>query len=358
MRLILTLIMSLALLSCGVKSKNDDKEKSDKLKEFIVKTLDKKASMKIISGPEGVYPSGSPVFNHGKLRVNGLNLLDEKGAFIQLKGISSHGIQWYGEFVNEPNIDYLIKDFGINVFRVSMYTAEEGYLTNESLKEKVVNAVNICERLGIYVIIDWHMLLDNNPNMYIKESEEFFNEMSTLFAKKKHVLYEICNEPNGDDVTWEKDIKPYANTIIPVIRKNDPKSIILVGNSTWSSDVHIAAKDPLDFPNIMYTFHFYAGSHGKEYMEKVIKAQKLGAPVFVSEWGVTKASGDEGVFEKESTEWINFLDKNGISHINWSLSNKSEDCALLKNDTSYKSVISAQNLSKAGLLVKKLINIR
>ena len=33
----------------------------------------------------------------------------------------------------------------------------------------------------MYVIIDWHILSDNNPQTYKKESIEFFNEISKKY---------------------------------------------------------------------------------------------------------------------------------------------------------------------------------
>ena len=35
---------------------------------------------------------------HGKLTVKGINLIDEKGNKVQLRGMSSHGLLWYPEY--------------------------------------------------------------------------------------------------------------------------------------------------------------------------------------------------------------------------------------------------------------------
>ena len=349
-------LLILVIIACGKKEEPKEvKKEENKMKKFLAAKMVTEVKTPIRSKGEGIYPKNSSVAINGKLRVEKGKLLNEQGKNIQLKGISSHGLQWYGDFANRDNIKFFVDNWGINVFRASMYTAEEGYTTNPNLKEKVIEIVDIAESLGIYVIIDWHMLLDNDPNMYKKEAKDFFAEMSTIFAEKKHVFYEICNEPNGDDITWEGHVKPYSEEIIPTIRKNDPNSIILVGSSTWSSDVDVAATKPLEFENIMYTFHFYAGSHKQSYRDKVQKALDLGQGVFVSEWGVTKASGDEGIYESSSKEWIDFLDKNMISHVNWSLSNKAEDCALLKFTSSSRTPVTSEDLTDAAKLVEKLI---
>ena len=69
----------------------------------------------------------------------------------------------------------------------------------------------------MYVIVDWHILSDNNPQINKEESKRFFNEISSKLSGYNNVIYEICNEPNGG-TTWA-DIKSYALEIIPIIRQ-------------------------------------------------------------------------------------------------------------------------------------------
>jgi len=75
----------------------------------------------------------------------------------------------------------------------------------------------------------------NDPDYNL--SQEFWNYMSKKHASSDHVLYEICNAPNGVNFIV---IEKYANTIIPIIRANDPYTIIIIGTPFWSYDfVHI-----------------------------------------------------------------------------------------------------------------------
>ena len=69
----------------------------------------------------------------------------------------------------------------------------------------------------------------------------------------------------------------------------------------------------------MYTLHFYAGTHGQWLRDRADSALKAGLPLFVSEWGTSAADGSGGVFIEESRQWLDFLDKRGISWANWSL---------------------------------------
>lgn len=89
---------------------------------------------------------------------------------------------------------------------------------------------------------------------------QFLPGNAKKYGKQNNILYEICNEPNGN-VTWAKDIKPYAKKAIKKIRKYDKKNIIIVGTPTWSQDVDVVARSPLKEKNIVYSLHFYAATH-------------------------------------------------------------------------------------------------
>ena len=57
------------------------------------------------------------------------------------------------------------------------------------------------------------------------------------------------------------------------------------------------------------------------------KAFENGVPIFVSEWGTSLASGDGGPYLDEADKWLEYLNANYISWVNWSLSNKNETSA-------------------------------
>lgn len=80
------------------------------------------------------------------------------------------------------------------------------------------------------------------------------------------MIYEIWNEPNGENGTWP-EVKVYAEQIIDIIRQNDPINIIIVGTPTWSQRVDQAAVDPINRTNIAYTLHYYAATHKQSYRD-------------------------------------------------------------------------------------------
>ncbi len=288
------------------------------------------------------------VSQNGQLKVVGTRLCNEAGESVMLRGMSSHGLQWYSQFTSKEAIAFTSK-YGANVFRVAMYTQEGGYLSNKStVKAKLIEAVDNALSLDLYVVIDWHILSDGDPNSHTGEAKEFFSELSRRYRNHPGVLYEICNEPNGG-VSWG-DISRYASQVIPVIRKNSPNAVIFCGTPTWSQDVDEAAKKPLPYENVMYSLHFYAGTHGQSLKDKAENALKKGLPLFVTEWGTSDASGSGGNYLSESESWLAFLEKHGIGWINWSFCDKGESSAALLPGAA-PSRLRERDLSRSGAFV-------
>lgn len=270
------------------------------------------------------------VSDNGWLHVEGTSIKNKRNKDFRLKGVSSHGLQWYSDVITYDNLKSLKENWNINVFRIAMYTSENGYITDkERFKNKVIEIANNVIDLDMYVIIDWHILRDNNPNTHKEDAKEFFNEISSLYADTPNVIYEICNEPNGNSVTWDKVIKPYAEEIIPIIRQNSPKSLIIVGTPSWCQEINLAADDPLNFDNILYSCHFYAGTHDESLQKNIKYALDKGIPVIISEWGTTDMTGDGEIYTDKADKWIKFLNENNLSWVNWSFSNKEESSAII-----------------------------
>jgi endoglucanase len=268
---------------------------------------------------------------YGKLQVAGGKLCDGAGNPVQLRGMSTHGLQWFGEIVNDKAFAALAKDWKADVIRLALYVGEGGYASHPELKRKVFDGIELAIKYGMYAIVDWHVLTPGNPNDPVYSgAQAFFAEVSQIYGKYPNVIYEIANEPNGP-LGWAEQIKPYAEKMVATIRANDPSNIILIGSGTWSQDVDVAAEDPVQGKNLAYTFHFYAGSHGRALRDKIEAALGHGVAVFCSEWGTSEASGAGGPYLRESEEWLAFLDRHDISWVNWSMADKNESSAALKS---------------------------
>ena len=306
---------------------------------------------------ENVSAATTPVKKNGRLSVKGTRLVNSQGKAVVLKGVSTHGINWFPQYVNKAAFKTLRDNWGVNCIRLAMYTEEyNGYCSGGNqaeLRKLINNGVKYATELGMYVIIDWHILSDGNPVKNKKQAMSFFKYMAKKYKNQNNIFYEICNEPNGD-TSWNT-IKSYASSVIKIIRKYDKKNIILVGTPTWSQDVDVAADSPIKgYSNIMYTFHFYAATHSDSYRQKVQAAIQKGLPVFVSEFGISESSGNGRIDKNEANKWMQFLKKNKISYVCWSLCNKNESCSLLKSSCSRTGNFKKSDLSQAGLWYKSV----
>ena len=305
-------------------------------------------------------PGEIPFETHGKLSVKGTDIVDMNGDKYQLKGVSTHGITWFPDYVNKEAFETLRDDWGANLIRLAMYTDtgdSYGYCSGgdkDEILALVDKGVSAATELGMYVIVDWHILSDSDPNNHIDDAKEFFDKVSKKYAAQENVIYEICNEPNGG--TQWSSVKSYAETIIPVIKANDKDALIIVGTPNWSQDVDIASQDPITgYDNIMYAVHFYAATHKDDLRNKVKTALDNGLPVFVSEFSLCDASGNGGIDYDSSDEWFKLINENNLSYSSWSLCNKNETSALIKSDSTATGSLSDGDLSDTGKYVRDSI---
>ncbi len=293
------------------------------------------------------------------LHLEGTQLCDENNNPVQLRGVSTHGIGWFPQYVNKDFFKELKEDWNANVVRLAMYTHENsGYCTDgdkASLKQLVKDGVEYATDNNLYVIIDWHVLQDQNPHTYKSEAKVFFEEMSKEYKDYTNVIYEICNEPNGG-VSWN-DVKSYAEEVIEVIRKEDDDAIIIVGTPNWCQYVDQAASNPIKgYDNIMYALHFYAATHTDNLRTQMKNAVNNGLPIFVSEYGICDASGNGGIDYNQSDAWVKAMDDLGVSYVAWNVSNKSETSAMISSGCNKSSGFGKDDLSACGKWVYELLS--
>ena len=296
----------------------------------------------------------TPYGQHGALHVENGKLTDADGNTVQLYGMSTHGIAWFPQYINYDSFRTLRDDWNTNCIRLAMYTAEYGgYCAGgdkEQLKQLVRDGVSYATELGMYVIVDWHILSDCDPNQNKDEAIAFFREMSEAFADNDNVLYEICNEPNSG-TSWDS-IKSYAQEVIPVIREQKPDAVILVGTPTWSQEIDKAAASPLTFDNVMYTLHFYAGTHKDDLRNRLETCAQNNLPVFVSEFGMCDASGNGANDFDSTTKWLDLLNKYQISFCCWNLANKDESSSVFKAASTALSDWTDEDFNESGRWIR------
>ena len=269
-------------------------------------------------------PKNSPVAINGKLQVNGTQLCNQNGEAIMLRGASFGWHNLWPRFYNRKAVAWLAADWKCNVVRASMGVGlDDSYLENpENALKCMTNVIDGAIKQGIYVIIDFH-----SHKIHTEEAKTFFTLMAKKYGNYPNVIYEIFNEP--DYYTWP-EVKAYSEELIKKIRAIDPDNIILVGSPHWDQDIHLVAEDPIKGQsNLMYTMHFYAGTHKQWLRDRTDAAIAKGIPIFVSECAGMEATGDGPVDEVEWKAFLDWMEARKISWVVWSVSDKNETCSML-----------------------------
>ncbi|GGX42641.1 cellulase family glycosylhydrolase [Saccharospirillum salsuginis] len=252
---------------------------------------------------------------------------------------------WGGEdFYTAADVRTMKTEFGADLVRAAIGHAADGGVDrdwdgNMARLNRVIQAA-IDEDL--YVIVDYH---SHHAHEDWAMAKSFFETVAYRWGDHDNVIYELYNEPL--DVSWDNQLKPYAESVIDTIRAIDPDNLIIMGTPNWSQDVDVASWNPIDRPNIAYTLHFYAGTHGQSLRDKAQTALDNGIALFATEWGTVNANGDGAVNYAETDRWMTFFKNNHISHANWAWNDKYEGASIWRPDGS---------LTDSGQLVKTIVS--
>lgn len=301
----------------------------------------------------------TPVETHGRLRVCGTHLCNQAGKPVQLRGMSTSGTQWFANCLVDGALDVLAKDWGSSVLRIATYAGDDGYAANPKKFTALANRlIDMASARGMYVIVDWHLVDAGDPNHRLRDASTFFKEIAKRHQHKPNVIYEIVNE--AFEASWWM-IKSYSEKIIPVIRAQDPDSVILVGTRGWSTlgeseyanEKEIVA-NPVRASNIMYTYHFYAAAHRERYLKTLDRASSK-LPVFVSEWGTQSWDGFGNDFAM-SQRYVDLMARKKISWTNWSISDGDGDGDIFRKGTCMGGRFTGTGVLKpAGVWIRQRI---
>ncbi|MFE5484275.1 cellulase family glycosylhydrolase [Streptomyces sp. NPDC056527] len=305
----------------------------------------------------------TPAAVNGQLKVCGTKLCNQYGKPIQLRGMSSHGTQWYSRCLTGGSLDALAKDWKADVLRVSTYVQEDGWETDPVKFTNLAHTlIDQASARGMYVIVDWHMLDPGDPHANLANAKRFFTDIANRHKDKNNILYEVANEPNGDSVTWSR-IKSYHEQIVPVIRNIDGNAPILLGTRAWSSlgvsnggDETEVVDNPVNATNVMYTFHFYAMSHRDEYLATLSRAADR-IPMFVTEFGTQDYAGEGADDFAMSQKYIDLMAAKKISWVNWNFSDDHRSGAVFKTGTCDNNGpwTGTSSLKEAGVWIRDRI---
>ncbi|MGE5784718.1 MAG: glycoside hydrolase family 5 protein [Myxococcales bacterium] len=292
--------------------------------------------------------TATPVAIHGHLSVSGTSLIDQHGSPTQLRGVSSQWLNFEkdGYATNLDALIWMRDHWNLSLIRAAMGVEGDGaYLDSAagraSMQTQVETIINNAAKAGVYVIVDWHSHDAHNQQA---EAVAFFADISSRYGHLPNVLFETYNEPLKVD--WSSVLVPYHQAVLRAIRDNDPDgypNLTILGTPNWDQDADVAAEAPLTGSNLMYAVHFYSCDHNvaSGHLGRAQTALNLGLPIFVSEWGATKADGGTDQSDpclSEADTWHDWMNDNKISWAAWKL----DDCDdLTVPDTSCQLVLGA-----------------
>ncbi len=290
------------------------------------------------------------VQKHGALHVQGTQLMDEHNQPIVLRGMSFGWSCFHPRFYTAGAVNTLVDDWHCTVIRASLgVEPEHGYLQDSATQVKLIrNVVEACISKGVYVIIDWH-----SHNINLEAANAFFKTMATDYGSYPNVIYELFNEPDYE--SWDS-VKIYENAIISTIRSIDKDNIILAGCPHWDQDINLVADSPLtSVSNLMYTVHYYAGTHKQFLRDRCDSALKKDIPIFISESAGMEATGDGPINDEEWHRWIDWCEQHKISWVTWSVSDKKETCSVLLPSASSDGGWQMKDLNESGKKVREIL---
>lgn len=299
----------------------------------------------------------TPVAQHGQLSVSGRHIVDQHGEITSLAGPSFFwsNTGWGQErFYTKGAVETFATDWNAGIIRVAMGAQGSGnYLEDEAGNiDRIVTVINAAIQHDLYVIIDWH---SHRAEQDIEDAKLFFTAIAEAYGETPNIIYEIYNEPL-DTANWATTVKPYAEDLIRTIRAVDPDNLIIVGTPSWDQDVDVAADNPITGQsNILYALHFYAASHKSDLRKKAQYAIDKGLPLILSEWGTVTYNGDGYMDKKSTLKWMKFARENGLSHLNWSVSDKDETASLFKRGASSDGDWTTDDLTPSGTLVREIM---
>lgn len=246
--------------------------------------------------------------------------------YANLKGMSLYWDIWGNHLWRKDVIEEL-KKWGCNVVRLPVGShgdSNTGYRTTNGSDVaigRIKRIVETAKELNMYVIVDIHNHeAVTQHTQGSKTTINFLSAVASMLGNDPNVMYEVVNEPLK--VSW-KEIKAYTVEAVEAVRSHAPDAVCITGIPQWCSDIE-ALKDPVDMENIMYSYHFYAATHKGNERGNLVRALKDGAPLFVTECGVSESSGNGTCDYDSFDQWLSILSKYGVGWCGWAVSSKKE----------------------------------
>ena len=185
--------------------------------------------------------------------------------------------------INEASLRVLGKDWNANVLRWQLVrymppgksplaSEYDGWLEGEL--KKLDAALPLCEKYGLYVVVDLHSPPGGSPTVsrYVGSDAglfadkaaqakfvEVWQKMARRYKGAKPVWgFDLANEPVEDFVEEGcDDWHDLAERAAKAVRAIDPDRTIIVEPPDWGNPAGIREFAPIDVPGVVYSVHMY-----------------------------------------------------------------------------------------------------
>jgi hypothetical protein len=223
-----------------------------------------------------------------RIRVSGNKFINEAGESMIFRGFNTSDPDkleknghWDRGYMEE------IKNWGANIVRFPVHPRAWRERGQEDYIALLDQGVSWATELGLYVIIDWHVIGNLRTEMYQnpmyettrKETYEFWRTMARHYKDHSTVaFFELFNEPtiiNGQlgTCSWS-EWKAMNEEMIGIIRAHGCKTVPLVAGFNWAYDLTPIAREPINAEGIGYVSHPYP-----------MKRDKPWEPKWTIDWG-------------------------------------------------------------------------
>jgi endoglucanase len=194
-----------------------------------------------------------------------------RGAMISPRSIDEAGLRTLGQEWGANLVRWQLIRTGPSA-RITTEAEYEAWLESELARLDAM--LPLCEKYGLYVVIDLHSPWGGRPTSggYVgsdgglftsRAAQERFVEdwrrMAKRYRDAKVVWgYDLVNEPVEGMVADDcDDWHTLAQRTARAIREIDPVTAIIVEPADWGGPAALAGFWPIDVPNVIYSVHIY-----------------------------------------------------------------------------------------------------
>lgn len=303
----------------------------------------------------------------GKLSKNGRTIVDKDGFTFPLQGVNMFHIPDLAPELHTYETLNCLKYWGVNLVRLPTYMKFHPQFDDANLdmyamgynqvpgyiKETMDQIIEWCVELGLYVIVDFHVLGNDDVNAYIDNAIDFFTYFTTKYANTPNVLYEVLNEPHKHTIAQVKD---YLDTVVPIIRTNVVTPVIILGRTAYSESLPDiwAWMQANDYDDLFLSSHTYTGSDNA--LPNYQSYWTSDIPLFISEWGNCELTGYGDRNDERAVDLIDWWNQEQIPHAVWKFADRESTSSLLnprKGEGYYKKGFLNKDFSANGVVLFK-----